>query len=154
MRSLRSTNLIKQTRGWALAVIPLAALIAVLLLGCDAIPQPQPVATFFPPTAVIPTVNSSTPGGARASSTGKSPTVVLVTLGTLAQTIQTRGRVSSVREMFLYFPLRGAINKINVDNKGQSVIAVFGSARVSSIDGWGLLNDRVTVVASSATAPA
>ncbi len=90
------------------------ALIGLWVVGCDALPQPPVAPTFIPPTVANPGVNPATGGSARSVGTSKGPSLVSVTRGSIAQLTKARGRVISQHEAFLYFPLKGAINKINV----------------------------------------
>ncbi len=107
--------------------------------GCDTLSQPRAVPTFIPPAVVNPTISPVAIGGSQPVS-AKGSTTVRVARGSIAQTVNGRGRISSAHEAFLYFPLKGVINQIKVSSGDQ----VTQGAPVAQLDTFDLEQDVAT----------
>ncbi|MBI3914794.1 MAG: efflux RND transporter periplasmic adaptor subunit [Chloroflexi bacterium] len=95
------------------------SILFVLLLAiitntaCSSAPSSRAASTFATPTS------ENANGNASNLTTARGSTLVKVTLGPIAQTIKARGRVASAKEAFLYFPLKGVVNKVFVASGDQ-----------------------------------
>ena len=104
---------------WLAGKVLLLVLVAFAGVGCESLPQRQAVPTFIPPAVVAP---SAIPGSAdtgQPAGSGRGSNVVRATRGPITQAVRGRGRMGSIREATLYFPLQGVVNKILVASGDQ-----------------------------------
>jgi HlyD family secretion protein len=118
----------------------LFGLLSVLAVGCDSVGPSRAAPTFIPPTVANPTGEPGALTTGQTPGVGKSPGVVLVTRGALAQTILARGQIGSVHEAVLYFPLAGVVNQILVASGDQ----VAQGAPIAQLDTFQLEQDVTT----------
>lgn len=95
------------------------------IAACDGTPAPRAIPTFAPRPTTTPTLPAAKGG------------IVKVARGNLMQTIGARGRVSSVRESFLFFNISGVVSNLNVAAGDQ----VKQGAPIAQLDAFQLEQD-------------
>lgn len=121
---------------WITGSILALLVLAWITIGCSALPQPQAMPTFIPPTAAAPTA-SALASGSQPVSAVRAANVAQVTRGALAQVVKGRGRTTSARQATLYFPLEGVVNNIAAASGDQ----VASGAPIMALDTFQLEQD-------------